>query len=130
LADVRDRLGPRLAQCLGLSLAAAFGHRFREVREQHREPQERGDEAREPVGCCADAVEVAEEQERREDAPDLDHEHDRVLGLQPRVELDETVDDRAPHDGGLEHRATAALRVLRIGLGPAGLEGRKSRGNI
>ena len=34
-----DRLGARLAQRVGLGLAAAFGHRLGEVGEQHREPQ-------------------------------------------------------------------------------------------
>ena len=98
LAHVRDRLGAGLAQRVGLRLAPALGHRLGEVREQHREPQERGDEAAEPVGRRADPVDVAEEQERREDAADLDDEHHRVLGLQARVELHEAVDERAPHD--------------------------------
>ncbi len=37
--SVRDRFGPRLAQRVGLRLAAAFRHRFGEVGEQHGEPQ-------------------------------------------------------------------------------------------
>ena len=49
--------------------------------------------------------------------PDLDDEHHRVLGLQARVELHEAVDERAPHDRRLEHRAAAPLRVVRIELG-------------
>ena len=49
LPNVRDRLGAGLAQRVGLRLAPPFGHRLGEVREQHREPQERRDEPREPV---------------------------------------------------------------------------------
>ena len=36
---VGDGLGPRLAQRVGLRLAAAFGHRLGEVGEQHGEPE-------------------------------------------------------------------------------------------
>ena len=36
---VRDGLGPRLAQRVGLRLAAALGHRLGEVGEEHGEPQ-------------------------------------------------------------------------------------------
>ena len=36
---VGDRLGARLAQRVGLRLAAPFGHRLGEVREQHRQPE-------------------------------------------------------------------------------------------
>ena len=48
---VEQALGPRLAaglaQRVGLRLAAAFGDRFGEVGEQHREPEPGGDLARE-----------------------------------------------------------------------------------
>ena len=40
-ANLRDRLGARLAQRVGLRLAAALGDRLGEVREQHGEPQPR-----------------------------------------------------------------------------------------
>ena len=46
---VRHRLGAGLAQRVGLRLAATLGHRLGEVREQHREPEERGDEPGEDV---------------------------------------------------------------------------------
>ena len=36
---VGRRFGPRLAQRVGLRLAAPFGHRLGEVREQHRQPE-------------------------------------------------------------------------------------------
>ena len=45
----RHRLRPGLAQRVGLRLAAALGDRLGEVREQHREPQEHGDEPGEDV---------------------------------------------------------------------------------
>ena len=48
-AAVRHGLGARLAQRVGLRLAPPFGHRLGEVREQHREPEERGDERGEHV---------------------------------------------------------------------------------
>ena len=48
---VRDRFGPGLAQRVGLRLAAAFGHRFGEVREQHRKPEPERDLAGEQRPC-------------------------------------------------------------------------------
>ena len=55
---VRDRLGPRLAQRVGLRLAAPFGHRFGEVGEQHREPQpERDLQLEAEAGPPGDGVE-------------------------------------------------------------------------
>ena len=54
---------------------------------------------------CAVASEVADEQDRRQHAADLDDEHDRVAGLDPRVELLEGVDDGGAHDGAVEQRA-------------------------
>src|SRR5262249_43373329 len=49
--------------------------------------------------------ERVEEQDRREQRADLDHEHDRVAGHVAGIELLERIDDRAPHDRGLEQRA-------------------------
>ena len=43
-----------------------------------------------------DVAEVADEQDRRVDAADLDDEHHRVAEHAPRVELAEAVDDRGP----------------------------------
>ena len=45
-APARHRLRAGLAQRRRLRLAAPLGHRLGEVREQHREPQERGDRGR------------------------------------------------------------------------------------
>ena len=90
---VGDGFGARLAQRVGLRLAAAFGHRFGEVGEQHREPQPQRDLQVEPERRAA-----AEQQHRGDDAADLDHEHDGIAHHVPRIQLDERVQDRAPDD--------------------------------
>jgi hypothetical protein len=54
------------------------------------------------------ADERLHEEPRREDAPDLDDEHDGVAHLVARVELAERVDDGAPDDGAVEERARLA----------------------
>ena len=61
-----DRLRPGLAQRLSLGLAPALGDRLGEVREQHREPQEQGDEEGEDVLVAGRRAEVLEEQDRRQ----------------------------------------------------------------
>ena len=99
-------LGPRLAQRVGLRLAAAFGHRLGEVREQHREPEPEGDLAGEQRLSGA-ASQLLDEDDRREQAADLDDEHHRVLDLNPRVELPERVDDRLPDDARIPDRNRA-----------------------
>ncbi len=76
---VRERLRPRLAQGVGLGLAAAFGERLGEVREDDREP----------------------EPER-----DLDHEADRFavrLGAEHLHRGDERADLRDEHHGVADH---------------------------
>ena len=47
------------------------------------------------------AQQLLDEDDRREQAADLDDEHHRVLDLHPRVELPERVDDRLPDDAGI-----------------------------
>ena len=74
-----DRLRARLAQRVGLRLAAPFGHRLGEVGEQHGEPEEQRDEPGEHVLVVRRRAEVLEEEDRGEHAADLDHEHHRVL---------------------------------------------------
>ena len=110
-----DRLGARLAQRVGLGLAAALGHRLGEVREQHGEPQPRGDETREHAVGRGRRRQLLEEQDRREDAADLDDEHHRVARHLPRVELHERVADRPPHDRGVEQRRAPDGRVRTFG---------------
>ena len=50
---LRDGLRARLAQRVRLRLAAAFGHRFREVGEQHGEPEPGRDLTREQRRAAA-----------------------------------------------------------------------------
>ena len=49
-----------------------------------------------------DEPEILEEQDRRQHRADLDDEHDRVAHERARVQLDEAVDDRPPHDLGFD----------------------------
>ncbi len=46
--------------------------------------------------------ERAHEQQRREDAADLDHKHDRVANLPERVQLEQGFDERAFDDAGVK----------------------------
>ncbi len=110
LANVGHRLRPGPAQRVRLRLAATFGHRFGEVGEQHREPQPDRDE-------CGEAVDVADGEQRRHDAADLDDEHHRIARLRARVQLDERVDD-GPLAGSPARTSMVAraLRVVRIDL--------------
>ena len=84
---IGDRFGPRLAQRVGLRLAAAFGHRFGEVGEQHRHPQPERDlqlEADASALPCATSRTSSTVVSSR---ADLDDEHDRVLDHHARIEL-------------------------------------------
>ena len=67
-------------QGVGLGLTAGLGQGFGEIGEQHGEPQPERHDGGEPVG-------VADRQHRGEHAADLDHEHHRVAGHLPGVEL-------------------------------------------
>ena len=85
----RHRLLPHLAQRRRLRLAAPLGDRLGEVGEQDGEPQPHGDRRREPDRRVSGGVmrDVAHEQGRRQQASDADHEHDRVLRQEARVQL-------------------------------------------
>ena len=74
---------------VGLGLAAAFGHRFGEVGEQHGEPQPEADAGDEPGRFAAAGDQPLEQKQRRDDAADEHGEHHRVADLVPRIELDE-----------------------------------------
>ena len=112
-SDVRDRLGARLAELVGLGLPASLGDRLGEVREEDGEPEPGGDEPREHAR-------VGDRERRDEHAADLDHEHDRVARHPPWVELEHAVARRARDDRGVEERAGLVaeghrLRCSRIG---------------
>ena len=83
-ACLRLHVAPRRAQRIGLRLAAPFGDRLGEVREQHREPQPRGDGEDEPrladLGWSRRAH-AATAMSGREDAAHEDDEHHRVADL-------------------------------------------------
>ena len=86
-APVSDRRRARRAQRLGLGLAAALGNRLGEVGEEHGQPQPERDRGDEPELAGAALGKVEEEDAGRDQAADLDHEHDRVAHLMARVEL-------------------------------------------
>ena len=94
---VGNGFGPRPAQRVGLRLAAPFGHRFGEVREQHRQPEPERDLEFEAEAAAA-GHRVPHERQRRQHAADLDDEHDRVLRHRARMQLDERIERRAADD--------------------------------
>jgi hypothetical protein len=98
----RVALGP--AQRVGLGLAAALGHRFGQVGEHHGQPQPDHDG---PV----ERRRRADRGVHAEQGADLDHEHDRVLDLDPRVQLLERVRGRLPQDLRIEQAATDPPRL-------------------
>ncbi len=107
------RFPARLAQGIGLRLAARLGQRGREVGEEHgqQEPDVQGDE----VGDAHLAAKPHEPREREQQAqhcPDFDHKHHRVLPLDVRPEHKE---------GLLQGRAQQMRRKQPVTpAGPAG----------
>ncbi len=99
-STVGQRLAPSRAERLGLSFAPTLGDRLGEVGEEHREPEEHGDETTEDVFLGAESAEIAHEEHRRKDTPDFDHEHHRVARLYSRVELLQRVGQRPADDLG------------------------------
>src|SRR5439155_24612018 len=98
----------RLAERVGLRLPATFSHRFREVGEEDRQPEPERDlqfeaESRLTVGR------IDQQPQRRQHAPDLDHEHHGIPGHRSRMELADRVDNRGPHDRRIPDRSR--LRV-------------------
>src|SRR5262249_6339638 len=80
-------------------------HRLGEIGEYHREPEPERDGQNEARRRLALPDQRLYEEDRRQHAADLDHEHDGVLHLMSRVELPERADDRGAHDRQLEERA-------------------------
>ena len=103
-AEARVRIRFRAAQGLGLRLSAALGHGLGEVREQHGEPQPRGDREVE-AGVRPVTDEVAHQKDRRRQRADLDDEHDGIARLPARIELLERIADGARDDRAVEERA-------------------------
>ena len=104
VAQARDGLGAHRAQRGGLGLAAALGERLGQVREHDGQPQPDRHGEGEPGRLVAAAERGAAEDldqpgDRGDDRADLDHEHDRVADLDPRVELGESWRRSAPAAG-------------------------------
>ncbi len=94
---MRGGFGLGLAQRVGLRFAAAFGHGFSEVCEEHGEPEPQGDlQVEAEAGLVRDGV--VDEQNGGEDAADLDDEHDGILDHLAGIELDERIDRGLTHD--------------------------------
>jgi hypothetical protein len=83
-----------------------LGERLGVVGEHNRQPQPEGDDERVPGGIVAAERLAAEHVDQpgdgRNHRTDLDHEHHRVADLDPRVELEKAVDQRALDNAGLE----------------------------
>ena len=107
IAGAGEKLGLSLgalpAQRVGLRLAAALGHRFGEIGEQHGEPQPQDDLELER-NMAAAGHEIADENDRRQRRNDLEHEHDGILHERARIELDEGGADGRHDDLRIEQR--------------------------
>ncbi len=113
------RAGP--AQGVGLGLAPPFGHRLGEVGEQHGEPQPHRHQARRRRCRPSWPIrQVAEEQDRREDAADHTTNITGLRSCWRGSSFLKASQDGPAHDGGLEHR----LGGPGPDLGRAGLRGR------
>ena len=102
----------RLAQRGGLRLAAAFGHGFGEIGEQHGEPEPEIDLERQSRRWRAAGDEVAQEEDGGQRGDDLDHEHHRIADQDARIELAEGIADRRERgSAGSVHGRDAAAAV-------------------
>jgi hypothetical protein len=97
------------AQRRRLRLAAAFGQRFREVREQHREPQPDGASEDEAARRFAGSDQRLQVEQGRDDAADVDHEHDGAAQLGAHAQLAEGVDQGRTGQRGVEHGQALAF---------------------
>ena len=94
---LRDRVLARGLERGCLRLAAPFGDRLGEVREQQRDPEPQRDRQDEPRRRLALAGERLEPEDRRQDAADVDDEHHRIAPLVTRREPPEAVDEGRLH---------------------------------
>jgi tetratricopeptide (TPR) repeat protein len=74
---------------------------FRKIGEQHREPQPQHDLEFE-CEVLSSSHQIADQYDGRQDGDDLEHEHDRILDQNPRIELPEGRADGRNHDLGIE----------------------------
>ena len=101
-----EQLGLGLRTCppqrIGLSLASSFGDSLGKVGEQDGDPQP--DDNLEGEAEISPAVrQVANEDDRRQQCDDLDHEHDRISDQRPWIEFREGRPDRRPNDLRIEN---------------------------
>ncbi|MNL20646.1 hypothetical protein D3C87_1419040 [compost metagenome] len=117
LEQARVDGGAQTAQGRGLLFATAFGQRFGEVGEQHREPQPYGDgqdEARR--GFCL-AAQGHDPQHGGQDAAHVHDEHDGVLQLRGGRELAQAVQQGGRDQRAGPHAEGALFRGDRGGVG-------------
>ena len=101
------RVGLGLAQRGGLRLAAAFGHRFGEIGEQHREPEPEIDlEGKAQIAAAGG--QIAQKQDGGEGRHNFDHEHHRIVDQDARIELAERPADRRDQNLGIGDRGDRA----------------------
>ena len=98
-----QRFGPRLAQRVGLRLAAPFGHGLSKICEEHREPQP--DRNREIESGRPVTSKVAHEEEQGDKRADFADEHHRIAKLPARIEFRERVDHRSAENFSVEQGA-------------------------
>ena len=103
------RIGARLAQRVGLGLAAAFRHRFGEIGEQHREPQPESDLAGKQRRTVL-RENIADEKAGDDQRDDFGDEDDRILGQFARIELAQGVDRRGADDRRIEQSLSPSIR--------------------
>src|SRR5262249_50989605 len=97
------RIRLRFAQVVRLSLAACFGHRLGEIREQHREPEPQRDlNAEQKPTCPGDRI--LDHEYSRKRCSYFDNEHHGILGYNSWVELDERLLRSTPQDFGIKKR--------------------------
>ena len=97
-----EGLRARAPERRGLRLAASLGHRLREVREQHGEPEPCRDQGGEEVLLRARVRDVLQKEDGHDHAPDLDEEHHGVARDVSWVELAERGEQGATDDPGVE----------------------------
>ena len=95
--------GALTAQRVGLRLTPTLGDGFREIGEQHGEPQPQ-DDLELKADMPAAGHQIANQDHRRERGDDFEHEHDRILHQRSRIELDEGGADRRHDDLWIEER--------------------------
>ena len=110
------RFLPRLAQGVGLGLAARLGQRLGEVGEQHRQeqPDVQSDQVASRSAWLGQVEELGDRVEDRQDGADLDHEHHGVLPLDVGPEHDERLLQRRLQQVRREQALVAGWRGGRV----------------